>query len=1553
MSRKNVFSNLLILLVLITLLLIPSGSRAQTGPAEDRAGGARERLNIVLVADGAPLPGGTAHLSFSVTPLVNIPDLDIKWFLPQGVVMKQGSAVETLGSQTAGQAVQTDRYLTFSAPGTYKIAVSATFHPFPSASYSAAGVLFFVIDSTSSYVTDKDPDARPPVRSGLPEQVTVFPASAPSGTDETNGGDPCFTVTGHIERTDRPVTSSGYGSNVTVPVVNAPVEIRESDTLFDDDYGTVLTDGNGNFSKAFCDDDGWFDDELEIYYRLFTERRGTGDGVVYVEDSSWIDEKYEYDTGYVASEGGTIDIDLSLDMTWSGMFNIVDAMTLAKTLWTSSGDSYGEDVEVHWETGYGDAGSYFDPFWNEITVADDPSDPDQWDDSVLMHEWGHSADDYYSCDDNPGGDHFINQLVDDDELAWGEGYPDYYQSAVRAANGYAFASWYLDINGSEAGGIMLDFEPYDTSVGSDLISTFNELAIAAALWDLNDSIDDGQDTVAHGHSMVQDVYTSEAFYDIAYGFFDDTCNFDTYMRGWIDADKPQDAATAAAVLQNTGYTLPASLVSRPVQTGQGNMVLATDSYTPAEVYRWWKQLTYVADNSSSMSGPKYDAIKTLFTEAVNDLGDDPEGTEFSLEQFNNTTSFNSIEFAGQFFPETLIDPINALNPIPNADPNCEVYALRALGQAIDNKEKGDVWLFTDGDTIQSPSVEAIRQSLNDKQLRASVALMGVCLAASEASLPDAPISEDMLMELSEEEQQTLMADRLLAGQARAALGPMGQEVPGGLVPYLLTALNSGGQFLYVDSSQVDAAADILRAQITNSAGAGRWSDYVSDEATYRWDTLATFEYNWIDATDGTNEGNPNYDSYLEIPLPASFSYYNLPYSSVRVFQDGYLAFGNETYATPYNTILPSFFLPNNTLYPFWDDLTPDFVIPGPKGADDPDCCTLGWIYTEQAGDWFVIEYFDYLSYDNSTAYNNYFEILLNPTTGEIRYQYLDVPNGAAGSTIGLENQTGYSGIQVSYNDVNGASDNMGYKFTPAPPQPTKTYSITVDSTMQSVGFLLTGYSGTFEPLLVEKPDGTDISCASSGVLCLDLDLVQYVQVNTNGVTGVWHATVDAGSSGEGTFSFTSFAASPLAVESGFDHTLSTSAHSIFVNLTEPVDGNVLTGFFLLNNGDPFGGNFMFYDDGLHDDGEEGDGLFGSDVFDPPGVGSAFLRLTGLLDGEAFERIDPTPYTFSLLEVTSLGDGDNFGEATALPFQVTNFDTVDHCYWVSYDAPPGWYIDFVFLPIVCADAGQTETVYFTTYMGPGTTNFLPSGTTGTFTISLTEWEKGEISDSDAASVTRRRAPAYVMIEKFTNYIRPNGDTAELAIYVVDDQFYPVADGTYVAFTAVNGTVSPTEGTTVNGYLYTTFTSGPNVGTGEVTATTYGPVSGSIEIDISDPKPTEITLSLSAYHVPPDGASQITLTAVVKDRWGNPMPGQEVHIGVEEDGQLGTIEGGEVVSGVTDANGEFVAVFTSGEIIGIVGVRAELYYDKGSGLELVHDDRKVINVGSNVHLPIIVK
>ena len=54
-----------------------------------------------------------------------------------------------------------------------------------------------------------------------------------------------------------------------------------------------------------------------------------------------------------------------------------------------------------------------------------------------------------------------------------------------------------------------------------------------------------------------------------------------------------------------------------------------------------------------------------------------------------------------------------------------------------------------------------------------------------------------------------------------------------------------------------------------------------------------------------------------------------------------------------NTTLPNTAVPNNALYPYWDNL--EWVIEGLQAA--PAASNDGYIYTKHDGDWFAIEYY--------------------------------------------------------------------------------------------------------------------------------------------------------------------------------------------------------------------------------------------------------------------------------------------------------------------------------------------------------------------------------------------------------------------------------------------------------------------------------------------------------------------------------------------------------------------------------------------------------------------
>ena len=62
------------------------------------------------------------------------------------------------------------------------------------------------------------------------------------------------------------------------------------------------------------------------------------------------------------------------------------------------------------------------------------SDQDQFDNSVIIHEYGHFIEDQFGAPDSPGGSHDGDAIIDP-RLAWGEGWADFFQAAVT---GYPF-----------------------------------------------------------------------------------------------------------------------------------------------------------------------------------------------------------------------------------------------------------------------------------------------------------------------------------------------------------------------------------------------------------------------------------------------------------------------------------------------------------------------------------------------------------------------------------------------------------------------------------------------------------------------------------------------------------------------------------------------------------------------------------------------------------------------------------------------------------------------------------------------------------------------------------------------------------------------------------------------------------------------------------------------------------------------------------------------------------------------------------------------------------
>ncbi len=123
-------------------------------------------------------------------------------------------------------------------------------------------------------------------------------------------------------------------------------------------------------------------------------------------------------------------------------------------------------------------------------------DTDHFDDSVIIHEYGHFLEDVYSRSTSPGGSHNGNFIIDP-RLAWSEGWANFLQGAVITPSVPSRGSFYIDTIGysgdtSETGetgsmAIKFDLSVSGAATGPDKVSvagegTFRELSVSRLLY---------------------------------------------------------------------------------------------------------------------------------------------------------------------------------------------------------------------------------------------------------------------------------------------------------------------------------------------------------------------------------------------------------------------------------------------------------------------------------------------------------------------------------------------------------------------------------------------------------------------------------------------------------------------------------------------------------------------------------------------------------------------------------------------------------------------------------------------------------------------------------------------------------------------------------------------------------------------------------------------------------------------------------------------------------------------------------------------------------------
>lgn len=301
-------------------------------------------------------------------------------------------------------------------------------------------------------------------------------------------------ISGAAAYEDRTYTPTGFTAG---PYPFAPIREAEVDLVRAGD-GFILASTVTSATGAFSFPD--IADGESVFARIYSRRAGASIRVE-VRDNPISGALYAGATASIVTAAGPDSFPpLNLSITGGGgaVFNIFDA-AVKSFQYMATVDVTPPGVmpllRIYWEPGSAN-GTYFSPGENAVYLLGLASDPDEFDDDVILHEIGHWVAVNFSRDDTPGGLHaIVDQL--DPRHSWSEGWAHYWSSAVRRHANTIFPGAYFpdtQVDNFGSGSSMFSLE--GPSFPALAVMATNELAVAAALWDITDTVNEAFDLLS-------------------------------------------------------------------------------------------------------------------------------------------------------------------------------------------------------------------------------------------------------------------------------------------------------------------------------------------------------------------------------------------------------------------------------------------------------------------------------------------------------------------------------------------------------------------------------------------------------------------------------------------------------------------------------------------------------------------------------------------------------------------------------------------------------------------------------------------------------------------------------------------------------------------------------------------------------------------------------------------------------------------------------------------------------------------------------------------------
>ena len=343
-------------------------------------------------------------------------------------------------------------------------------------------------------------------------------------------------VSGQVRYEDQYYSQSGItGTTAYKPVRFATIDLLDGANNV---VQTTTTDSSGNYSLGISSGSSFS-------IRVIAKTASSFNTNIEVTDMSG--NLYAATQTLNLSDLNTANVDISIASGLAGAYNIMDVMSAASEWVASLTATVQSPLRVSWALGnawgtyYCSAGGGSYCFnGSGIYVLSETGlsgDHDEFDDDVLLHEYGHYITHTLSADDSPGGCHAFSSLDLDVRLAWSEGWGNYVPAAVKSwLRADVTRSNILSTPVTTAESVYID--TYGTSAfskdmanpGGAYIHSTSEIAVAKMLWDV---------TQQFGATNVWDVM--ENYIPLS----SIPVSFDVFYDGWINRMSPAGADLAA------------------------------------------------------------------------------------------------------------------------------------------------------------------------------------------------------------------------------------------------------------------------------------------------------------------------------------------------------------------------------------------------------------------------------------------------------------------------------------------------------------------------------------------------------------------------------------------------------------------------------------------------------------------------------------------------------------------------------------------------------------------------------------------------------------------------------------------------------------------------------------------------------------------------------------------------------------------------------------------------------------------------------------------------